>query len=215
MTVLVVVLAFVLATDIGVVVARDGDRDDRASTADAPRRQTTTTTSGSSTTTTTVLVGDDATPSTTSPAPPAGAMGTTVPRTVPTTLPPTVPTSTTQAPTPTTTPSNLARVLVRNDLSMPLDVSINMGFLRVAPSSSIEVVASAELGVPPDQAPPGSDLITVSIPPDFGSPDAGCGSHRLGQLLSPGGNHLLHITASGTCQLLGGSAKPAFSVSPR
>jgi hypothetical protein len=101
-------------------------------------------------------------------------------------------------------------VLVVNEMATPLDVSINAGFLRIGPGESREVVVLTGI---PDNGD--VDLLTVSIPPDFGSPDAGCGSHQMANVLAPGGSYRMRIAAAGTCQLLGGSAKPGFTLSAR
>ncbi len=207
---LVLVLALLVgASGVAAAVAVDPADDDvedvavPSSTTRSTRSSTTTTVVP--TTTTALVAGSTTTtraPRVTSAVTTEPARGTTAPDPV-------------RPTTPGPVPQHLARVLVQNEMDLPLDVSINVGFLRMAPHASVEVLVAAQLDASGDQVPPGSDLITVSIPPAMGLPDEGCGSSTLGQQLDPGGDHLMRIFGSGTCQLLGGSAKPTFRVTRR
>lgn len=189
---------------------------DRSTTTAAGATAPSSTTSGPTTSGPTAPASTTVAPSTT--AAPSGAAATTTPR-------PRVTTSTTSAPPVTAPPATIPppapsipggtiRLLITNETGQPLDISVNNGFLRLNAGQSYDGLAPAELGAQGD-VPSGSDLVTVSIPPDFGSADAGCGSYRLAQLFSPGLSYKMRIYDSGTCRLLGGSAKPDFSISRR
>lgn len=198
-----------------------GDGDDTATEADSTSSTRATSTSA---TATSVTIDPAAAGSTTTTSASGAATSTTAP-TAATTSPPVTeppppvteppppvtepPPPVTEPPVtvpPVTIPPGAATVVIQNDMAVPLDVSVNGGFLRIGGGGRFEGPALAEV----DDS--GVDLITVSHPQELGPPDAGCGSHQLAQLLEPGGRHLIRIRASGTCQLLGGSPKPSFTV---